>query len=469
LLKSELIRPRLEIRDGQVRPRRLPADYRYLTIASELAELFQRHVGCSRGALAEALRDYEGDSLDYPVIRGLAAVLEGRCTFASPESISTKERGDAVVVSPADLRAELFRQGPVTEVPDLFSPTTREGVLAETADRFGLTVEGVETAFFADLAEEQILVDPSGPLAPGDLIARYNLEVARGVLYWAREVRLVVGDSYKDLFKYIKLFRLMYSIRPTPLQPPPCEGRGKQGSPSPSSQGRAVGSPPSQGGLGGGSGGYHITLHGPISPFVKSTIRYGVQFAKFIPALLLCKRWRMEADVQPPGIPGRGPLLYTLDDRTDLRTHFKPSGSFDSRLEADFAAEFEAKYGGNARRGWELAREDELIVVGDAVMIPDFSFTHRKDGRRALLEIVGFWHPKYLRRKLAKVRQAGRRDLILLVYQSANVAEGEFEAASAGEVLTFIRKPVLKEVLAAVERCAVHPAETDASSRQQQR
>ena len=78
--------------------------------------------------------------------------------------------------------------------------------------------------------------------------------------------------------------------------------------------------------------------------------------------------------------------------------------------------------------------------------------------RRALLEIVGFWHPQYLRRKLEKVRQAQRRDLILLVYQSANVAEGAFEAASAGEVLTFVRKPVLKDVLAAVERCAVLPA-----------
>jgi len=120
------------------------------------------------------------------------------------------------------------------------------------------------------------------------------------------------------------------------------------------------------------------------------------------------------------------------------------------------AAEFEAKYGG-AERKWELAREDEVIVVGDTVMIPDFSFTHRKDRRRARLEIVGYWHPDYLRRKLEKVRQAGRRDLILLVYESVNVAEGVFEAASAGEVLTFKSKPVLKDVLAAVERCAVAP------------
>ena len=47
----------------------------------------------------------------------------------------------------------------------------------------------------------------------------------------------------------------------------------------------------------------------------------------------------------------------------------------------------------------------------------------------------------------------------MLVYESVNVAEGTFEAASAGEVLTFRRKPVLKDVLAAVERWAVAPAE----------
>ncbi|MFQ5343335.1 MAG: DUF790 family protein [Anaerolineae bacterium] len=421
MLKSELIRPRLTVRDGQVWTRSLPANYRYLTMAGEITALFQRQVGQSRGALAEALRDYEGDSLDYPVIRGLAAVIEAGCTFASAE-LSTG--GNDPPAKPADLRAALFRRGPVTLQQDLFTHTTRAQAVAEAAADFGLTAEQVETALFADLSEEQILLDAGDPLAPGELIARYNLELARGLLYWAREVRLQVHDNYKDIFKFIKLFKLMYTIRPLAGQEPP--------------------------------DGYHITLHGPISPFVKSTIRYGVQFAKFMPALLLCRRWQMEADVQPPGVASREPLRYTLDDQTDLRTHFKASGPFDSRLEADFAAEFEVKYGG-AKRKWELAREDELIVVGDTVMIPDFSFTHRKDGRRALLEIVGFWHPNYLRRKLAKVRQAGRRDLILLVYKSANVAEGEFEAASAGEVLTFVRKPILKDVLAAVERCAVMP------------
>ena len=413
MLKSELIRARLVMQGDQVWTRPLPADYHYLTVANESAALFRKHIGRSRGELYAALRDYEGDSLDYPVIRGLAAVLEARCVF-----------GNEPPARPADIRAALFQRGPVTIRPDLFVRATREQALTEVASQHGLTIAQVETALFADLSEEQVLLDVGESIAPTDLITRYNLELARGLLYWAREMRVFVGDGYKDVFKYIKLFKLMHTVRPVG-QDAILSNRG-----------------------------YHITLYGPISPFVKSTIRYGVQFAKFLPALMLCRSWQMEADVQPPGVAR--PLRYTLDDHTELRTHFQSSGLYDSRLEADLAAEFEAKFGG-AERKWELAREDELIVVGDTVMIPDFSFTHRKDRRRALLEIVGYWHPDYLRRKLEKVRRAGRRDLILLVYESANVAEGAFEAASAGEVLTFKSKPVLKDVLAAVERCAVAP------------
>jgi uncharacterized protein len=104
---------------------------------------------------------------------------------------------------------------------------------------------------------------------------------------------------------------------------------------------------------------------------------------------------------------------------------------------------------------WQLAYEDEIIPMGDTVMIPDFSFTHRRNGRRALLEIVGFWHPAYLQRKLRKIKEAGRSDLVVLVYESANVSVEAFKEASAGELILFKRKPVLKEVIAAIERCAI--------------
>jgi predicted nuclease of restriction endonuclease-like RecB superfamily len=80
--------------------------------------------------------------------------------------------------------------------------------------------------------------------------------------------------------------------------------------------------------------------------------------------------------------------------------------------------------------------------------------THKQDGRRALVELVGFWHPEYLRRKVTKVRAAQRRDLILLVYEGVNLAKEKLEDVP-GEVLYFQNKPVLQQVMAAVERAAV--------------
>ena len=125
---------------------------------------------------------------------------------------------------------------------------------------------------------------------------------------------------------------------------------------------------------------------------------------------------------------------------------------FDSRLEADFAADFVAKFGGE-RAKWTLTREDEVILLGDTVMIPDFALTHKRDGRRVLIEIVGFWTRDYLRRKVEKVRAAQRRDLLLLVYEGVNLTEDKLEDIPS-EVLYFKNKPVLKDVMAAVERVA---------------
>ena len=79
--------------------------------------------------------------------------------------------------------------------------------------------------------------------------------------------------------------------------------------------------------------------------------------------------------------------------------------------------------------------------------------THKQDGRRALIEIVGFWHPEYLRRKVEKVRAARRRNLILLVYEGVNLTEDRLKDVP-GEVLYFARKPVLKDVMAAIEAVA---------------
>ena len=135
-----------------------------------------------------------------------------------------------------------------------------------------------------------------------------------------------------------------------------------------------------------------------------------------------------------------------------MQSHFKQSGPFDSRLEADFAREFEEKFG-SQRGQWLLTREDEVLNLGDTVMIPDFAMTHKRTGQRILIELVGFWHPDYLRRKVEKVRAAQCRNLLLLVYEGVNLAAEALQDVP-GEVLYFKQKPVVKEVMGVVEMMA---------------
>jgi uncharacterized protein len=173
--------------------------------------------------------------------------------------------------------------------------------------------------------------------------------------------------------------------------------------------------------------------------------------AAFLPALLLCERWQMHAYVRPP--QAQGETLYRLDHTCSLRSHFKSSGTFDSRLEEDFASEFEQKMG-NQRGHWRMARESEVLLLGDTVMIPDFVLVDEADeSRKILIELVGFWHPNYLKRKVEKVQAANCAHLLLLVYQGLNVTEEAFDG-SASEVIFFQNKPVLKEVMQTVEAMA---------------
>ncbi len=404
MLTGDLVRPRLRKRGTQVMIDLLPDNAHWRNTAAQLIALFQDHAGQPRQVWEDALEVFEGDSTDYTVIRGLAKVLADDATF---EPLDTP-------VLPEDIRRQTFALGPVFAERDLFHQQTQQDVFGHIAEELGLSPEQVETLLFADRPAEYLLVDAGREWTPETLIARYNLELARGVLYWARAVQVDIYDNYKDFWRYLKLFKLMFWATPK------------------------------------ADGGYHVELDGPISPFVNATTRYGRQFAAFLPALLLCDRWQMRADVHPPQFDTL--LTYHLNDKAPLSSHFKHSGEFDSQMEADFAAEFHTKFG-DERKKWELTREDNVILLGDTVFIPDFTLTHTKTGRRAIIEIVGFWHPEYLRRKVAKVHAAKRSNLILLVYEGVNLAHEQLENVPA-QVLYFKNKPVLKDVMALVEAVA---------------
>lgn len=68
----------------------------------------------------------------------------------------------------------------------------------------------------------------------------------------------------------------------------------------------------------------------------------------------------------------------------------------------------------------------------------------------AHIEIMGFWHPDYLRRKLDKLRRAAMPDLIVAVSERLNVGAADFQDIP-GPVLFFKGQLEPRQVLAALE------------------
>ncbi len=388
----------------EIIPKRLKIDQKTSELAIELINYFQSAVGKTQGVLERQLTDFEGDSTDYRVKRGLAYILKSSfCTF---EVVSPLE--------PQMLRERVFSLA----AKSVSSRESTQVTLSKIADELTqelereVLLEQVRNGLYADLSENKILTVFDAPTAP-DLLNRYNLSQVQGVFYKASQLVLNahrnVPGEYKLLFRYLKLFQLMAYI----------EGDADHG--------------------------FTITIDGPTSLFNPST-RYGLAIAKLIPALLHVTKWSLSSILQTRDAytntwkTGR----FTLNSECGLVSHYPPGKPYDSMLEASFADKWDA-----LKSGWALEREVDLIPIPGSVMIPDFRLVH-SDGRTFLLEIVGYWRPEYLQKKFSQVRRAGRDDLILAISERLNLEKAGVKLNDVPARIVWFKDKLLPKAVLAV-------------------
>jgi predicted nuclease of restriction endonuclease-like RecB superfamily len=98
----------------------------------------------------------------------------------------------------------------------------------------------------------------------------------------------------------------------------------------------------------------------------------------------------------------------------------------DSQIEEWFAKEFR-----KLAPGWDVIREPEPINADGTLIFPDFALECRANpARRWLLEIVGFWTPDYVARKLARYRSARLSNLILCIDEERNCTNADLPASA---------------------------------------
>lgn len=446
MLTADLARSRT--RDGEVHPLFIDiSDERYRETAATLIALFEDHLGEAKGELDDAIDELTVADTDYKIVQGLAKLLRDECEFEQQAA-----------ANPREIRKRLFERAndryPIVRQPTLGEDTQKLEIYSTVADEFGISLEECYRGMYADLEDNKRLVrfgdqsivedaDESESTATTKLtgnskqtydqheqtvdwlLARYNLALAQAVLYDAPKMYIRVWDNFGTVFSYMKLFGLMHRIYPI------------------DEDGTRVASTDL-------AAGYEVELDGPVSLFRKSQ-KYGIRMANFLPALPLCDRWEMRAEILDEGSAG-DTKQFTLDHTDGLGSHYSTGQRFDSDVERTLARKWE-----RATTEWDLQREDDVFDLGSEVMIPDFAIEH-PDGRRAIMEIIGFWTPEYLTSKLAKIRQIEADNFVLAVSERLDCSDEDF-GDSADRVLWFKTGMHVYDVVELAEEYA-SPVET---------
>jgi uncharacterized protein len=348
-------------RGGKVMPRYVETDdAAYLRVAEDLINLFAEHEDETRAALEEALREYVGTGTDYKILRGLIKLLMDRCVFDT-----------AAPAEPAEIRRALFLKA--RESYPVVAVELRNKVVAETAAEFNCAPDALLAGLYADLSDNQRLMSFE-PLTAAELLDLYNVAQAQALLYRCVEMTLWVepqpAEGYRELFGAIKAYGLIHTV------------------------------------AGSAGRGYEIRLDGPVSLFQRSQ-KYGVQMAVFLPALLLCQGWRMRAEIETK----RGVAYFELTSRqTRLRSHYHAASGYENPVVEKLAAHWH-----RAGTTWALAQSREVIDLGETAFAPDFVLS-RETGERVYLEVLGFWTPESLRRRLKEFAHAGVSNFILAAW-----------------------------------------------------
>jgi predicted nuclease of restriction endonuclease-like RecB superfamily len=126
--------------------------------------------------------------------------------------------------------------------------------------------------------------------------------------------------------------------------------------------------------------------------------------------------------------------------------------AFDSRVEERLRATW------RSRRRRHRLREPTAVPALRTLIFPDFLLCHRLDPRRRfLVEIVGFWTPEYISRKLETLRAARIQNLILCIDEARRCSEVDIPRHAL--VVRFQKKVDASKLLEIIECGANRPDE----------
>ena len=408
MLTTDLVRIRKK--DGKITPQYLrgPVVERLLPIVGYYSETFAGMIGAARDDLDAALDAADVGARDRVAALGLRKVLEDRAEFETAEGID-----------PEALRRELFADAALAHKGlELRTEFDRDAVLAGTASRLAMTVEALEKGLYSDLRGSEIL-QSFRPLPAAMVIERYNLGLAQAILIRATRVTVrLEGEEvsrYRDIFRAARFHQLLHTVHGDP------------------------------------AGGYTIELDGPFSLF-DAVQRYGVRLALFLPSVLVCASFHVEAEV----LWGkeRERLTFAIDPSHGLTVAStrEPAGvAPDLELFCEAFRRLESP--------WSVTANERIFALpGEVVCIPDLVFASKETGEEVFLEAFGFWSRAAVWKRVELLRKGFPARILLAVGKQLRVSEEVLADEDAGEIYVYKRTISPREVLERLTRGARAPA-----------
>ncbi len=131
--------------------------------------------------------------------------------------------------------------------------------------------------------------------------------------------------------------------------------------------------------------------------------------AVFLPALLLCENWKMSAEVaQKQG----GNALYDLSsEQAELKSCYTDEPEYKNSDIEKLKKDWE-----KSGVAWQLQENREVIDLGKTAFIPDFVMIS-PGNEKVYLDVLGFWTPKSLKKRLEEFQTANFRKFIFAAGQ----------------------------------------------------
>jgi predicted nuclease of restriction endonuclease-like RecB superfamily len=286
----------------------------------------------------------------------------------------------------------------------------REEVLSAVASELNLAPDAVASSLFADLRAENRLLKFDDMEAQW-LIDRYNVGLAQAVLLRSVFVKVEVRNErparYRQLFRRLKFHRLLYRV----------EGSMRDG--------------------------YVFHIDGPLSLF-SATTKYGLQVALFLPALLHCVDFRLEAEVRWG--PKREPRSFLLESRDGLVSRQADTGTYVPAELTAFVERFR-----QVAPAWQISECTQLVELGrEGAWVPDYRAVHQTSGTDVFIEVLGFWKRSSLDRLTRLLPLYGPPRYVLAISDRLKVDE-EALRELPGPILRFKEIPNATELAALLD------------------